>query len=455
MRRKIRFYTRLIGAFVSKHKIYLLLGLGLALIPFLLFTQYSRYLSYFRPTRHIGLVGRYSLTDLPREIAGLVSIGLTVLDDRGLPGPGLAQKWDVSPDGKTYTFFLKPGLRWQDDSPIYSRDIVYEFRDAVVSYPDNQTIIFQLNQSPYSPLPVLLSRPVFKIARHPWFKFSRLIGTGTYRIKSSSSNGPYLENVSLVPVNLSSPLPPLFFHFYATADQAFSAYKLGTVREIQNLPDQKLFINWPDTKIESRPNYRWFVGLFFNTLNPQFSGPSGKSLRFALAYSIDKSVFPFRAIGPISPDSWAFNSQVKSFDFDRQKALENLKKVEKIPETITISTVPAYADLAESVKQSFITLGIPASVSISPDIPTDFQILLIAQSLPVDPDQYMLWHSTQEGSNLTRLNNPRIDKLLEDGRKISAVSERQKIYSDFQKYLVEEVPVIFLYYPQSFTVSRI
>jgi len=56
--------------------------------------------------------------------------------------------------------------------------------------------------------------------------------------------------------------------------------------------------------------------------------------------------------------------------------------------------------------------------------------------------------------NLTRLKNPRIDKLLEDGRKSLDLDERRKIYFDFQKYLVEEVPAVFLYYPMTYTINR-
>ena len=56
---------------------------------------------------------------------------------------------------------------------------------------------------------------------------------------------------------------------------------------------------------------------------------------------------------------------------------------------------------------------------------------------------------------ITKLNNPRIDKLLEEGRQTNDQIERKKIYQDFQTYLLEEVPAIFLYYPTTYTVTRI
>jgi peptide/nickel transport system substrate-binding protein len=125
-----------------------------------------------------------------------------------------------------------------------------------------------------------------------------------------------------------------------------------------------------------------------------------------------------------------------------------------MPSTLNISTVPAYVDIAEQIKKDWEKLNIKTGISVSPDIPTDFQILLVAQSIPVDPDQYSLWHSTQESTNFTRLNNPRIDKLLEDGRKTYDINTRKKIYQDFQKYLVEEAPAVFLFYPHSYTIIR-
>jgi peptide/nickel transport system substrate-binding protein len=73
---------------------------------------------------------------------------------------------------------------------------------------------------------------------------------------------------------------------------------------------------------------------------------------------------------------------------------------------------------------------------------------------PDDPDQYSIWHSTQEATNITHYENPRIDKLLEDGRSEIDLASRRRIYLDFQRFLVEDSPAAFLYYPATYTVSR-
>jgi len=98
----------------------------------------------------------------------------------------------------------------------------------------------------------------------------------------------------------------------------------------------------------------------------------------------------------------------------------------------------------------------------------DYQALLYGQILGQDPDPYPFWHSSQKtypGLNLTSLNNPDIDKLLEDARNTSDDAKRAEKYSKFQTLLAESAPAIFLFnptytYPQSkkiknFNVSNI
>lgn len=54
--------------------------------------------------------------------------GLTRLDAHNVPQPALAKSWDISPDGKTYTFHLRDGLRWSDGSPLTAKEIEYSWK---------------------------------------------------------------------------------------------------------------------------------------------------------------------------------------------------------------------------------------------------------------------------------------------------------------------------------------
>ena len=48
--------------------------------------------------------------------------------DNSLPEPGVAEKWEISPDGKVYTFHLRRNAKWSNDEPITSRDYLYSIR---------------------------------------------------------------------------------------------------------------------------------------------------------------------------------------------------------------------------------------------------------------------------------------------------------------------------------------
>jgi peptide/nickel transport system substrate-binding protein len=453
MYKKLRFYKHFFLAFISKYLLLIFLGMLLSIAMFFLIPGIFTHLPQFRTTRNIGLIGRYSLSDIPSEILQKISIGLTTVDPSGRPSPGIAKSWEISEDGKTFSFTLDDSLHWQNGNRITSRDIQYQFRDAQFDYPDDQHLVIRL-KDPFSPLPVLLSKPVLLIQSSKFISRTEFYGLGNYSLNKFKTNGSLLDSVTLYPVLKDSSLPILKYNFYSSSLQARIAYKLGLIDEIEDIPDPGDLDSWPNTQIVSQPVYNRYVGLFFNTQDGMFSGQSGKTLRTALSYAIDKSVWNNIAYGPISPQSWAFNPDVKKYNFDANKTLELLKKVEKLPETINISTVPIYFDTARIIKSDWEKFGLKVNISVSPDIPDNFQVLLVAQAIPLDPDQYNLWHSTREATNLTRLNNPRIDKLLEDGRKTYDLQSRIKIYLDFQKYLVEESPVAFLFYPESYTIIR-
>ena len=45
--------------------------------------------------------------------------------------PALAQRWEVSPDGYTWTFYLRPGVLWNDGAPFTADDVVFTFNKLI------------------------------------------------------------------------------------------------------------------------------------------------------------------------------------------------------------------------------------------------------------------------------------------------------------------------------------
>jgi peptide/nickel transport system substrate-binding protein len=56
---------------------------------------------------------------------------LTFLGKNGLPQPWLATSWKISPNGKTYTFFLKHGVTFADGTPFNAADVVANFKQML------------------------------------------------------------------------------------------------------------------------------------------------------------------------------------------------------------------------------------------------------------------------------------------------------------------------------------
>lgn len=438
----LRYIWRLVSAFISKFKFLLFGGVALGILAFILFARVSPLLNRGQVER-IGITGRFRPDNLPTEIANLIGDGLTEIDSQGNLKPDLAESWQVDEEGKVWIFHLKKGVLWQDGKVVVSEDIKYPFSDVTLETPDENTIIFRL-QNAFSPFPAVVARPVFK---------KGLLGTGDWEVKSRGLrlSGAYVESLTIVDASKNTKV----FKFYPTEERAKLALRLGSVNKIENVFSSEPFTSWRNVEIVENIQEDQHVVLFLNT---QDAVLSEKALRQALAYGIDKNAFGApRAVSPISPNSWAFNPQVKPYTFDQAHAkelLDELPKEQRETLGIRLATTPILLDAAEKIAANWNEIGVKTEVQVTSSVPDDFQALLVIFDIPSDPDQYSLWHSTQTSSNITKFSNPRIDKLLEDGRTELDQGERKSIYLDFQRFLVEESPAIFLYHPITYTVSR-
>ena len=435
---KPRYYVRLIRAFWQKHRRIILISLTVTILTAFFLPKLIS-LNPIKRQEKIGLAGRYNLTNLPYEITSLISYGLTIPLPDGSVEPGLAESWEVRENGKIYIFALKENVRWHDGSEVLAKDINYNFSDVSVTVLDDHHIKFELKES-FSPFPVVVSRPVFK---------NNLIGLGDYKTKKIERSGQIIRKLILVPAKDRSK-PNLIFHFFPNEESAKIGYKLGEVDYLEEILIPGELENWSNTKIEKGVKYDRYTALFFNTQLDKFAD---KPIRQALAYAIEKRWEP-RALGSYNPDSWAYNSTVKPYDKDLENARTLLgQDGEEIIKQIKLSTIPSLANIAEQIKSDWQELGIETEIQFinSPD--EEYEVILVNQQIPRDPDQYVLWHSTQI-TNLSKYKSPKLDKLLEDGRKTLNQDERKTIYQDFQRFLVEDSPAVFLFYPTVYSLSR-
>jgi peptide/nickel transport system substrate-binding protein len=437
----LRYIFRLIGAFIGRFRVLILISIGVGIAFFFILRFFLPLLIESQSLR-IGITGRYTLSTLPNAILDMVGDGLTKLDANGNVEPNLASSWETSDKGKTWTFTLKDNLYWQDGKKVVSSGISYQFSDVTIERPDTKTITFKL-QNPYSAFPTVVSRPAFK---------SGLLGTGEYRVTGISLNGSVVEELSMKNKNAGI----VIYKFYPTEEKTKLALELGQVDRIQDILEPSPLDSWNKMKITEKSNTGQYVGVFYNIQDKLLAE---KNIRQALSYAIDKDTLSGkRAISPISIDSWAYNPQVKPYDYDPVKAktmIDDYKKSAKLTDiSVNLSTTPILLNSAEKIAKNWQAAGVNVNLQVISQVPSDYQAFLAIFDIPDDPDQYSMWHSTQTATNITHYQNPRIDKLLEDGRSEINIDARKKIYFDFQRFLVEDSPAAFLFYPTTYTIGR-
>ncbi len=424
--------------FLKRHMGIMLKTTGIVLAAITIFFLFAKYIPTPKEVTRIGRIGKYSLDTLPLDIQNQVSEGLVHLDADGAVQPGLARTWSVEDDGRTYRFVLAQRT-WHDGTPVTVQDITYNFKDVTLEK-NGDTLTFKL-KDPFSPFFYAVEKPVLKNGKY---------GVGEYRITHVKMYSGVLQTLTL-----ESDTAKIIYKFYPTETSALTAYKLGEITAVQGLsyipPELK---NDPVNRVSAETGTSKIAALFLNNNDTILAS---KPARQGLAYAIrDKAFGATRAISPIAPDSWAYNDLVKTYDFDETRAKSLFTTDVKDPGSVKIElkAMLQYLDIAETIAKDWRdVLGIQVEVKVISNFTSDYQVILADYTPPRDPDQYTIWHSTQ-GTNFTHYASLKVDKLLEDGRRTSEQKLRKELYEDFQRFLLEDSPAIFLFHTSSFTLSR-
>ncbi len=464
-----KFYWYL-TAYIKKHGLIFILSLAVAIAFFSITIPLITAKITIRKKFYIGIIGEYTLDNLPLEITSKLSSGLTKVKKDGSVVPMLSERWAVENDGKTYRFIIKKGLVWQDGKTLTPDDVIYNFNDVKTIATPND-VIFKLPDS-FSPFPNVVSAPLLRDAKDKfWLFFERptLIGIGHNKITNYTKRGNNITQLTI-----DSLKERTIYRFYLTENDAIQAFAKGEIDILNNVHNISLIKDWPRVAVTSEINHNQYLALFFNNAHPNFT----KNIRQAFSYAITKSNDQARALGPISPNSWAYLAGGKAYKKSLDRAIERL--LDGLPSQvmdITLTTTSLFTKEAEEIKQELsemldktyeqckvskdienkdlcenLKYNFEIKINNFPDT-NNFDLLLIGQESPLDPDQYFLWHSGQP-TNFMNYKNTKIDSLLEKGRQETNQQERTALYQEFQQFLLEDPPAVFLRYLQSYNLKR-
>lgn len=445
----LRYYYWLFIEFFKKNSRVIAISFFVSFIGIIGFLSISPYIKIALTKEEvIGIVGDYDINNPPDELANRISNGLVTVSEKGEIIPVIANSWEVKNGGKEYRFHLKDRLLWGDNKNLKAEDIKFKFEDIILKAVDDRTIDFFL-KNPLEIFPTYLSKPILK---------NPLIGVaGFYKVGKLKTEAGYLKEVDLTPNTKN--IAPVKYKFFQNDSQMVNAYKRGEINKmtLSKKAIADTFLNWKNTKVNRSVDYSRLLTIFFNFKNPLITN---ENVRDALTMLVDIekfSEFGQVAKGPVPPVSWAYSADLKNYNYDLTTAKKIIEKEVSASESAELNFVTFfdYYDVADDFVTEINKSGLKASLNLaSLDRPDNFDLLLAFWKVPVDPDQYYFWHSTQVKGNIGNYKNVKVDLLLEKGRSTINIEEREKNYYDLQKTMQDDPPAIFLYYPYVYTIER-
>ncbi|MBQ6438316.1 hypothetical protein IJJ12_02950 [bacterium] len=430
-------------------------------------------------TRYLGVVGEYTLDNLPDVIAQQLSRSLVTIDTDGSFVGDLGECF-LSTDGLRYRCVLEEDLVWSDGRPLQASDLHYRVSGARVTF-DNakREIIYELPEV-FASFPQLLTTPLLRLETVKKFGLWRRVevyGLRAARLTSYEYRAASRHALKQVIVDDPVARQRFVYRFYYTQQQAVDGFKLGEVDYLFDVAAVGEVKDWPNTQVEERDLADQYLAVFFNNNDPLLT----RNVRQALSYAVEKDRPGYeRSPGPISKNSWAYFNGIKTYDKNIASGVERLlDELPAAPLELTLVTTADYFDVASRIKEDWDELSEAAVTACqeSEDIEAaaktacaylhidthiqiqqlpdtnNFQVLLIGQKVALDPDQYSLWHSGL-ATNFTHYKNTKVDNFLERGRQTVVASERLANYQEFQQALLEDPPAIFLWYLKTADLRR-
>ena len=417
--------------------------------------------------------------------------------------PELASQWIISDDQKTITFKLKENLFWADGTPLTSDDVLFTWRlvtdpntrtpyasdyllvkDAQTPNKQTFTVTYEQNYAPaldtWASLQILPKHVLKDEDINNTFFSRKPTGSGYYQLDqwingqqvTLKRNKNSTQGQALIEKLTSRIIPDTSSQFLELIADNIDLMNINPIQY------QRVFPSREDLKqkiglYKELGNGYTYLG--FNLKQAPFNDPK---VRQAMNYAINKEeIIKGVLLGlgeaiasPYKPGTRWNNESLSPYPYDPSKALALLKEAgyERNPAGILVKDGKPFEFeiLTNQNKQREMTavlvqrrlkeIGIDVKIRvlewasfINRFIKTgDFKAVVLGWSLSLDPDQFNIWHSSQQGPgqfNFVGYENPRVDELLELGRRELDNDKREEIYHEFSKLLLEDSPIVYLY----------
>lgn len=420
--------------------------------------------------------------------------------------PNLADSWEISPDGLTYTFKLAKTV-WHDGKPFTSNDVRYTLKEVSSKYgpnfmaagraidtietPDPQTVVFKLSK-PFGPLLFSLAceQNAAILPAHVYEGTSVLqnpanlqpVGTGTFKF-AEWKRGSHIT-LARNPTYRRDGKPYLdqmIVKLLPDASGRVLALRAGEVDYIDQfyfpLSAYTIFAKNPQFQMREQP----FPLDDIIMLNTERAPLNNAKVRQALLTAIDRNYIlrhVFFGLGKVSLSAidtridWAYDPAVnyeKMYPFDPAKAAALLDEAGIKPGAdgvrFTINLVfdtgrAEYIQWAQALQRYWQAIGVRTVIEGSDRAVAlkrvftdyDFGATLQTYTTSGDPALGVSRIFTTESisnrqvfNNATRYSNPELDAAFDAGRNASTREERAKFYAKAQQIIARDLPTLTIH----------
>ncbi|CAN5770168.1 ABC transporter substrate-binding protein [soil metagenome] len=409
--------------------------------------------------------------------------------------PELAESWDISEDGITYTFHLHQGAMFHNGREVQAEDVKFSLERLVapetaspsasdlasmasIEAVDEYTVVMTLT----APDAALLANLSFssciifppEVIEENGDLTQVAVGSGPFRFIEYVPNTqitlerfedyfeaplPYLDGVELL--------------IAATDNSRTAALVSNTVDFIEYVPPQDIELLEADDSIVLTGNAIAQIRMIgFNLEREPFSDVR---VRRAVAMAVDRGpIIDAALFGYGTPtdiifpaDFWAApeRPEIPAPDIEGALALMAEAGFEDGFDT-TLTGWAEYGFLSNSaivVQEQLKAIGINAEMNLLDTgtmgqtvyIDKDYDMTVTGTSGFVDPSGVILENfQTGEGGNFVNYSNPEVDQLIADGAAATEQAERATIYQRIQEILLEDLPWVNLYIGQQYEAMK-